>query len=439
MIERYSRPDMTRLWGDRVRYETWLEVELAVCRAMESAQVVPTGTADAVRLSVQLDPERILQIEQEVRHDVIAFLTHVEEQAGAPARWLHLGMTSSDVLDTAFALQLTQAARILLGRIDRLAEALRKQALAHKRTPCVGRTHGIHAEPTTLGLAFAGFYAELQRNRRRLKEAARDLRVGKIAGAVGVYGNVSPTIERQALASLGLQPETCATQVVARDRHGAFFQALAMVASGIERFALQMRHWQRTEVSEVFEPFGGGQKGSSAMPHKRNPILTENLCGLARLIRSHAQAAMENIALWHERDISHSSVERVIAPDATILLDFMLYRATQVADGLQVDAERAMKNLQATGGLIFSEAVLLALVRRGLPRQQAYVYVQRNAMAAAAGKGGFFDLLAADQDIRAALKPDELAACQDLDEHLQHVDEIFGRVFAKDGGDDEQD
>jgi len=429
MIDRYTRDEMRTLWSDRTRYETWLDVELAACRVMERMGSVPEGTADRVRLKVTLNPQRILEIEQRVRHDVIAFLTHVEEQAGEPARWLHLGLTSSDVLDTAFALQLKQSGRMLLNGVDRLLDVLRRRAAETKNVPMVGRTHGIHAEPTSVGLVFSSYFAEMQRHRDRLNRALEAISVGKIAGAVGVYGSVPPEVEAEALQALGLRPETCATQVVARDRHAEFFSVLAQIASSMDRIGVQVRHWQRTEVGEAFEPFGSGQKGSSAMPHKRNPILSENICGLARLMRSYAQAALENVALWHERDISHSSVERVIAPDATTVLDFMLHRVTRVIDGLVIDRERLQMNLDRTGGLICSEAVMLALIGQGLARQRAYELVQAEAMAAQAGKGSFRQLLAESDEIATRLRPEQLDACFDVEHHLRHVGTIYQRVF----------
>ena len=431
MIDRYSRQEMASVWSDRARYETWLEVELAACEAMERAGAVPQGTATAVRAIVQVDADRIHEIEQRTRHDVIAFLSHLEEQAGEQVRWLHLGLTSSDVLDTSFALQLQRAGRLLLEDLERLLAALKRRANELKDVPMVGRTHGINAEPTTVGLVFAGLYAETSRNRRRLRRALEGVAFGKLAGAVGVYGNVTPEVEAAALGALGLKPETCATQVVPRDRHAELFGALALVASSVERAALQVRHWQRTEVAEAREPFGGGQKGSSAMPHKRNPILSENLCGLARLVRGYLTPALENVALWHERDISHSSVERVIAPDATILTDFMVTRLAGLVEGLVVDRERVQRNLESTVGLVFSEAVMLELVRHGMERQRAYELVQRNALAALDGKGLFAELLAGDPEVLGRLTPEELSACFDLEHHLQHVDLIFNRVFAQ--------
>ena len=441
MIDRYSRPELAALWSDAARFACWLDVELAVCEAMESTGRVPAGTAAAVRAKAEgrLDPARILTIEQTTRHDVIAFLTHVEELAGEPARWLHLGMTSSDVLDSALAIQTCRALDVILAGVDGLQAALAGKARAHAATPMMGRSHGIHAEPITAGLTFARWHAEVGRARARLVEARRTIAVGKIAGAVGVYGNLDPAIEAVALARLGLAPETVATQIVARDRHAEVLWALAMLGTAIEQIALGVRHWQRTEVGEAEEGFGKGQKGSSAMPHKKNPILSENLTGLARLLRGYAGAGLEDVALWHERDISHSSVERVSFPDATILADFMTARATRLVSELVVHAERMRANLEASGGLYFSEAVLLALVGKGLPRQQAYVYVQRCAHAAlaegAAAGGGpkpgrFRALLGADPDVAARLTAAELDACFDLDHHLRFAPVILERALA---------
>jgi len=435
MIDRYSRKELRALWSDQRRYDTWLAVELAACEAMEGEGSVPSGTAARVRerAAGKLDPARILEIEEKTRHDVIAFLTHVEELAGEDARWLHLGMTSSDVLDTSLAILMRDALVEVLGGLDLLLAALKRRAEEHRATPLMGRSHGIHAEPVTLGLVFAGFYSEMRRNERRLDEALRAIAHGKIAGAVGTYANVTPTVEKKALASLGLDPETVATQVVARDRHAQLFQALALLGAGVERIALQVRHWQRTEVGEAEEAFGKGQKGSSAMPHKKNPILSENLTGLARLLRSYQNAAVEDVALWHERDISHSSVERIIAPDATALADFMLRRAAGLVDGLVVKPERMMENLQLTGGLIFSEGVMLALVRTGLPRQRAYEIVQRSALRARDEGGDFKSLLAADPEVSARLDGKALDACFDLQHHLRHAEHIFQRAMTEDG------
>ena len=433
MISRYSRPVFIDLWSDATRYETWLAVELAACEAMEREGTVPEGTAASVRTKAagKMSAERILDIENTTRHDVIAFLTHVEELAGEPARWLHLGMTSSDVLDTSLALVTGKALDLILDGVDELREACAARAREHKRTPMIGRSHGIHAEPTTAGLTFARWYAELGRARERIERARTAISAGKIAGAVGTYANVSPAVEAEAFAALGLSPETVATQVVARDRHAEVLCALALLGAQIEQMAVTVRHWQRTEVGEAQEGFAKGQKGSSAMPHKKNPILSENLTGLARLLRAYADASFENVALWHERDISHSSVERVALPDATTLADFMLARATRLIRDLVVRPERMRENLELTGGLIFSEAVLLMLVRTGLPRQEAYVMVQRCAMAAQEGKGSFRALLGADPDVAARLSREQLDAAFDLDHHLRHTDQIFRRALGE--------
>jgi adenylosuccinate lyase len=437
VIDRYTRPALAEHWSDARRYDIWLRVELAACEAMEAAGLVPAGTAAEVRARAagKLDPRRILEHEARTRHDVIAFLTHVEELAGEPARWLHLGMTSSDVLDAALAIQLRETADEILAGVDALAGALARKADQHRGTLMIGRSHGIHAEPITAGLVFAGFYSELGRARRALAAAREEISVGKIAGAVGTYANLDPQIEIRALGSLGLHPEVVPTQIVARDRHAAYFAALARLGTAVERLALTVRHWQRTEVGEATEAFGQGQKGSSAMPHKKNPILSENLCGLARLLRHYAAAAMENVALWHERDISHSSVERVIGPDATGIADFMVRRAAGLVEGLVVNAERMRQNLDYTGGLYFSEAVMLSLVRSGMARQAAYELVQRHALAVAATLGGaatgpsFRDRLAADPDIAARLSREDLARCFDLSHHLRFSGAIIDRAL----------
>jgi adenylosuccinate lyase len=442
VIDRYTRPVISELWSDSRRYETWLRVELAACEAMEQAGRVPAGTATAVRAKAEgkLDAARILEIENRTRHDVIAFLTHVEELAGEPARWLHLGMTSSDVLDASFAILLREAAEEILRGIDALAGALARKADEHRSTLMIGRSHGIHAEPITAGLVFAGFYSELGRARRAVALAQQEIAVGKIAGAVGTYANLDPEIEKKALAKLGLGPEVVSTQVVARDRHAAFFSALARLGTAIERMALTVRHWQRTELGEAQEAFGQGQKGSSAMPHKKNPILSENLCGLARLLRHYSGAALENVALWHERDISHSSVERVIGPDATGIADFMVRRSATLIDGLVVNAERMRENLDMTGGLYFSEAVMLSLIGKGLARQAAYEMVQKHALAAATemgrpragqpGAGDFRARLAADPEIVGKLGVDGLDRCFDLEHHLRFSGVIIDRALA---------
>ncbi len=430
MIPRYSPKEFVELWSEKSRYTTWLEVELAACEAMEAAGLVPSGTARSIRQKqIVLDPKRIEEIEATTRHDVIAFLTHVEELAGEPARWLHRGMTSSDVLDTSLALLLVRAADSLLGRTDRLIAALAGRAREHARTPMIGRSHGIHAEPTTFGVALAGHLAEVKRGRTRLVRAREEVAVGKIAGAVGTYAHLSPEIEEQALSALGLRAETVSTQVVARDHHAAFFNAMALLASAIERLATNVRHWQRTEVGEAEERFAKGQKGSSAMPHKRNPVLSENLCGLSRIVRAAVVPALENVALWHERDISHSSVERMIAPDATTTLAFMLERAAGLVEGLVVYPARLQQNLDQTGELFFSEAVMLALVHKGLPRQRAYEMVQRSAMRAFQGEGAFRGFLKEDGEISALLQPSEIDECFDLEHALRYATKLVERAI----------
>ncbi len=430
MIPRYTPREFADLWSPERRFRTWLEVELAACEAMEEEGLVPAGTAARIlSQNVALDPERIETIERTTKHDVIAFLTHVEEKAGIEARWLHRGMTSSDVLDTSLAMLLRDAADLLLARCDRLLAALKKRAREHAKTPMMGRSHGIWAEPVTFGLALAGHYAEIARGKVRLEEARRAIAVGKIAGAVGTYAHLSPALEARALGKLGLHPETVSTQVVARDRHAQYFAALALVAAGIERLATNVRGWQRSDVGEAEESFTAGQKGSSAMPHKRNPILSENLCGLARVVRAAVVPALEDVALWHERDISHSSVERMIGPDATATLGFMLDRAAGLVEGLVVYPERLQRNLDAAAELYFSEAVLLALVESGMPRQEAYVLVQRNAMRAWQGDGRFRDNLAGDADVTAKVSAAVLDRCFDLEHALRHVPEVIARAL----------
>jgi adenylosuccinate lyase len=432
MIPRYTPQPFVELWSSEARYAAWLEVELAACAAMERAGAVPAGVAARIAdKKLVLDAARIDEIERTTRHDVIAFLTHVEELAGADARWLHLGMTSSDVLDSSFALLLVRSGKLLAERLDALIGALEGRVREHKKTPMMGRSHGIHAEPTTFGMALASHLAEVKRGRQRLRTAADEIAVGKIAGAVGTYAHLTAAIEADALGALGLRPETVSTQVVARDRHAAFFSALALLAAAIERLATNVRHWQRTEVGEAEEAFGRGQKGSSAMPHKKNPILSENLCGLARVVRAAVLPALENIALWHERDISHSSVERMIAPDATATLGFMLERATSLVAGLEVHPERLAGNLAMTGGLYFSEGVLLELVRAGLPRQEAYVLVQRAAMAARSGQGDFEELLAADNEVAARLSRQDISRCFSLEHALRHTEAIIERALSE--------
>ena len=430
MIPRYSPADLVELWSPERRYATWLEVELAACEAMEVAKLVPVGTASAIRAkNVKLDANRIEEIERTTKHDVIAFLTHVEELAGADARWLHRGMTSSDVLDTSFAIQLRDAADALLKRLDALLSALAAKARQHVKTPMIGRSHGIFAEPVTFGIVIAGHHAEMARGRERLQRAREAIAYGKIAGAVGTYAHLTPEIELATLTALGLQPETVATQIVPRDRHAELFTAMALVAAGIERFATNVRHWQRSEVGEAEEKFTIGQKGSSAMPHKRNPILTENLCGLARIVRAFAIPALENVTLWHERDISHSSAERMMAPDATATLAFMLDRTRSVVEGLVVYEAKMQANLDRAAELFFSEAVLLALVEKGMARQEAYVWVQRNAMRAWNGEGSFRANLAADAEVKGKLSDAELERLFDLGHALRHAETIVERAI----------
>jgi adenylosuccinate lyase len=432
MIPRYTPKDFAELWSPARRYQIWLEVELAACASMEEEGLVPKGTSARIRgKKLVLDADRIDEIERTTKHDVIAFLTHVEELAGADARWLHRGMTSSDVLDTSLAISLRDAAGALVERTGRLAAALAKRAREHAKTPMIGRSHGIFAEPITFGVALAGHHAEIKRGAERLARAKDAIAVGKIAGAVGTYAHLTPAIESRALAALGLRPETVSTQIVPRDRHAELFCAMALVAAGIERLATNVRHWQRSEVGEAEELFSAGQKGSSAMPHKRNPILSENLAGLARIVRAAAIPALEDVALWHERDISHSSVERMIGPDATSTLAFMLDRATSLVDGLVVYPERMKDNLDRARALFFSEAVLLALVEAGMARQDAYVLVQRNAMRAWKGDGAFEDNLAADADVSAKLSKDKLSALFDLEHALRFATAIVERALAE--------
>ena len=433
MIERYSRPEMTAIWADENRFRIWLKIELLACEAMTRSGDVPEGVfqacSDSAPLVDSAAVRRISEIEQTTRHDVIAFLTWLEEEIGEPARWLHLGLTSSDILDTAFAAQLRDAGRILLEDIDGLLEILEKRARECEGTVMIGRSHGIHAEPTTFGLKVASWYDEFRRHKIRLQSALSRVLVGKMSGAVGTFAHLSPQVEEHVCKALGLGFEPASSQVVHRDRHAEFFSVLAGVGASMERVAVEVRHLQRTEVREVEEAFGKGQKGSSAMPHKKNPILSENLTGLARLLRGYSTAAFENVALWHERDISHSSVERVIAPDATIVLDFGLSRLMRVIEGLVVHADRMNENMEASKGLIFSQALLLDLSRRGVPRQEAYLMVQRNAMRTWEEGIHFKAACLADEDLVEKLGPEGIESAFDLSRHLAHVEEILGRVF----------
>jgi adenylosuccinate lyase len=434
MIPRYSRPEMAAIWSPETRFRIWFEIEAHALDAMAEIGVVPRSAAETVRrkgASAQFDVARIDAIEREVRHDVIAFLTHVSEIVGPDARYLHQGLTSSDVLDTCLAVQLVRAADLLLADVDRLLTALRRRAEEHRNTVTIGRSHGMHAEPTTFGLKLAVAYAEFARARRRLHAAREEVATAALSGAVGTFANIDPRVEEHVARALGLRPEPISTQVIPRDRHAMYFATLGVVASSIERLATEIRHLQRSEVGEVEEYFAPGQKGSSAMPHKRNPVLSENLTGLARLVRSMAIPAMEDVALWHERDISHSSVERVIAPDATIALDFALSRLAELIDKLVVYPERMKANLDRLGGIIHSQRVLLALTEKGMSREAAYEAVQRNAMTAWRNDGDFLALLKKDPDVAAKLSKSELEGLFGLAYHLKHVDRLFSRVFGE--------
>lgn len=433
MIERYTRPEMGTIWTLQNRYQAWLQVELAVCEAWGELGVIDTRSLESIRTleHVTLDAERIQAIEETTRHDVIAFLTAIEEKIGAPSRFIHLGCTSSDIVDTANALLFMQAGDVLRASFDRLLASLKKLALSNKGCLCMGRTHGIHAEPTSFALKIAGFYAEFKRHAMRLQTALEEVRVGKLSGAVGTYAFLSPEVEAKTMQRLGLHVESISTQIIPRDRYAAFFTCLAVAAGGIERLCVELRHLQRTEVREVEEGFGKGQKGSSAMPHKKNPISAENLTGLSRLIRSNALAAMENQALWHERDISHSSVERVIMPDSTILMDYALNRLSSLLDNLRVLPENMARSMQASCGLHFSQRILTALVASGLPRQEAYELVQQQAMKSWESQRFFPDLVKADPGIGKHLSPKELENLFDNAYYLQHEEEILQRVFTE--------
>jgi adenylosuccinate lyase len=429
MIPRYSRPEMARIWEPETRFRIWLRIETYAAEAMAELGQIPKHAADAVKRRGGFDVARIDAIEREVKHDVIAFLTSVAEHVGPEARFLHAGLTSSDVLDTCFNVQLVEAADILIADVDQLLAALKTRAFEHKDTLTVGRSHGVHAEPTTFGLKLAVAYAEFSRARERLVQAREEVATCAISGAVGTFAHVDPKVEAYVAKKLGLRVEPISTQVVPRDRHAAYFATLAVVASSVERLATEIRHLQRTEVLEAEEYFSKGQKGSSAMPHKRNPVLAENLTGLARLVRSYAMPALEDVALWHERDISHSSVERVIGPDATIALDFALARLTGIIKDLVVYPERMRQNLDRLGGLIHSQRVLLALTEAGVPREEAYRIVQRDAMKVWEDGADFLEALLADKDVTKVLSPEQIRAQFDLAYHTKHVDTIFARVF----------
>jgi adenylosuccinate lyase len=420
---------MNKIWAPENKYQKWLDVELAVCEAWAERGLIPDENMCRIRENAAFDVKRIDEIEKVIRHDVIAFTTSVAEFVGDNSRFIHRGLTSYDVVDTALSLLLKEAALLIRQDLLDLMEALKKRAMEHKRTPMVGRSHGIHAEPVTLGLKLAIFYDEMARNLKRWDQAIEFISVGKISGAVGAFSHLSPEMERTILDRLGLKPAPASSQIIQRDRHAHYFTTLALIASSIEKISVEIRHLQRTEVGEAEEFFHKGQKGSSAMPHKRNPVLTENLTGLARVVRANALAAMENVALWHERDISHSSVERIIAPDSTTLMDFMLLRLINVITNLTVYEDRMMDNLQMTNGLIFSEAVLIRLVDAGLSREDAYAIVQRNAMRAWEGKQAFYDILSQDEDIINNIGLESLKEAFSLEHSLRWVDEVFDRVF----------
>jgi adenylosuccinate lyase len=432
MIPRYSRPEMVAIWAPQTRYKIWFEIEAHACDALAQLGAIPKASAKAIwekAGKVEFDVARIEEIERTTKHDVIAFLTHLAEFIGPDSRFLHQGMTSSDVIDTCLAVQLQRASDILIADVDKLLAALKRRAFEHKKTPTIGRSHGIHAEPLTFGLKLAQAYAEFARAKERLLAARREISTAAISGAVGTFANIDPRVEEYVARKMGLTAEPISTQVIPRDRHAMYFATLGVVAASVERLAVEIRHLQRTEVLEAEEYFAEGQKGSSAMPHKRNPVLSENLTGLARMVRSAVTPALEDVALWHERDISHSSVERMIGPGATITLDFALWRLADVVDKLVVYPKTMAKNLDRLGGLIHSQRVLLALTQKGVSREDAYLYVQRNAMPVWRGEGDFLTLLKADKDVARALRPAELEKLFDLDYHLKHVDAIFRRVF----------
>ncbi len=429
MISRYTRPEMAKLWSLKNKYQKWLEIEILVCEAWAEKGVIPKEALAKIKEKASFSVERIAEIETQVKHDVIAFISNVEENIGPEGRYLHLGLTSSDILDTANAVLLKEAMEIILEDVEEVMSILREQAFAYKDTPMIGRSHGVHAEPITFGLKLALWYEEMRRNKKRLQQAKEDISYGKISGAVGTFAHLEPEIEEYVCPKLGLKPAPITNQIIQRDRYAHYFTALAILAGTIEKIALEIRHLQRTEVLEVEEPFTKGQKGSSAMPHKRNPIQCENLCGLARLVRTNAIAALENIALWHERDISHSSVERVIMPDSTILSDFMLHRLKKILANMEVYPERMLKNIYLTKGLIFSQALLLALVKKGLPRQKAYEMIQDCAMRVWQGEQDLKTQVLSHKEIKVYLTPAEIEKIFDLKYCLRHVDKIFARIF----------
>jgi adenylosuccinate lyase len=429
VIERYTLPEMGDLWSEAYKLKTWLDVEIAVCEAQAELGYIPAAAVEEIKAKANFDPQRVLEIEAEVRHDVIAFLTNVNEYVGDAGRYIHLGLTSSDVLDTALSLQLVASLDLLLKRLEDVIEAIRKKATTHRNTVMIGRSHGVHAEPITFGFKLAGWLAEVLRHQERLQVLKKTIAVGKISGAVGTYANVEPRIEAIACAKLGLKPDTASTQVISRDLHADFVQQLALLSASIERFAVEIRNLQKTDVLEVEEFFAKGQKGSSAMPHKRNPIRSERLTGMARLVRSHAGAALENVALWHERDISHSSVERVILPDACILTHFMLNEITNLVNNLLVYPDNMARNLNCYGGVVFSQRVLLTLIDKGLNREEAYSIVQESAHAAwNKPEGNFRNLISTNPRVTQKLSPTEIEACFDPQHHFQHLEQVYQRL-----------
>ena len=431
MITRYTRPEMGRIWEARNRYAKWLEVEIAACEAMAEEGTIPKAAYDHIRATASFSVERILEIEEETKHDVIAFLTNVAEYVGPDSRYIHLGLTSSDILDTSFALLLREAMEKIIQGTKACMTVIEDRAMEHKNTIMIGRSHGIHAEPITFGLKLAVWYSEMKRNLGRLRAARDVISYGKLSGAVGTFANVSPKIESLVCRKLGLKPAEISTQIIQRDHHAQYFASLAILAGTLEKIAIEIRHLQRTEVFEAEEPFSKGQKGSSAMPHKKNPIGSENISGLARLVRTNCLASFENMALWHERDISHSSVERVIAPDSTILIDYMLHRLSGILKGLVIHPEQMAENLNKTRGLIFSQQLLIKLAEKGVEREDAYVMVQRNAMRAWEGGQEFQALIFEDQEIGKYLSHSDIEETFDLDYHLKYVDYLFERVFYK--------
>jgi len=430
MIERYTLPEMGALWSEQSKFQKWLDVEIAVCEVHAEMGTIPRDALEQIKARARFSVERINEIEKTTDHDVIAFTTNLAENIGQASRFVHYGLTSSDVVDTANALLLRDACDILLEKIESLLNVLKRRAFEFKDTPQIGRTHGIHAEPTSFGLTFALWYDEMRRNRGRLKHAREAVAVGKISGAVGAFAHLDPVVEQKVCERLGLKPAPVSTQIIQRDRYAEYLSTLAIIASSLDKFALNIRHWQRTEVGEAQERFAQGQKGSSAMPHKRNPIVSERICGIARILRANSLVGLENVALWHERDISHSSAERVVLPDSSIALDYILHKATSLIDGLVVHPERMLQNLQATRGLVFSGQLLLALTQKGVSRELAYEWVQRSAMRVWDENKNFQELLLKDPDIKAHLCSEEIDAAFKLDTYLRNVDTIFDRVFA---------